>query len=431
MKAIVFDKNIPRYVVMKLLGARRAARTSTARWSVLSPVSLRDIPQKPLPTPEWVRVSPILSGICGSDLSVLSAKGSPYFSPLTSTPFVLGHEVVGNVTEMGAEVKACESAEGLQSLSVGDRVVLEPALGCRVRGIKAPCPSCAAGRSALCRNITRGDISPGIQTGYCKDTGGGWSASFVAHRNQLHHVPETISNTAAVLAEPLACVLHGVLRVRLHKDQTVFVMGCGTIGLLTVAALRAREFTGTIVAVAKHAHQKEHVRRLGADTILGGPKATRSRPRYAGWADVLDAELHYPEIGKPTVVGGADVTFDCVASSQSLDDCVRFTTAGGSMVLLGMPGVPSNIDWTPLWYKEISLYATYAYGIESQNGSVQADGSPAHTYRLALDMLETWGLRLEPLVSEPYELDDYRRAVRSAFMTGRSGNVKTVFRISE
>lgn len=430
MKAVVYDKSIPRYVAMKLLGPKRCARMATAKWGGLCPVSVGEVPEKPLPTQEWVRVIPRLAGICGSDLSVVCAQGSPYFSPLTSTPFVLGHEVVGVVGELGGDVGHREAADELSPLSVGDRVILEPALGCRARQINPMCPACRRGQGALCRNVTRGIISAGIQTGYCRDTGGAWSGGFVAHRTQLYSVPDEVGDSAAVLAEPLACALHGARRVRLQDDQTVLVVGCGSIGLLTVAALRAEGFKGRIVAVAKHGHQRRHALDLGADVLLDPPGAGRVRERYRDWADALGAEMHFPELGKPTVVGGVDVTFDCIGSSASIDDCIRFTVAGGRMVLIGMPGIPSNVDWTGIWYKELSLHAAYAYGVEHSNRSAEQNDSPKHTCQIALEILKSWGERLSKLVSEPYELTDYRRALRSALFTGDSGAVKTVFGIS-
>ena len=428
MRAIVYAKSLPRYAVMKLLGAKRSARLATR--AGFCPASLRDIPEQPLPTAEWVRVEPILSGICGSDLSVVCAKGSPYFSPLTSTPFVLGHELVGKVAELGEGVRACESDEALPALCVGDRVILEPALGCRARGIDPPCPASVRGQVALCRNVTRGDVSAGIQTGYCRDTGGGWSDSFVAHRTQLYAVPPGVSDRAAVLAEPLSCALHGVGRVSISDDQTVFVVGCGSIGLLTIAALRGTGCGGRIVAVAKHPHQRRQAVDLGADEVIDPPQGGSMKERYAPWARSLGADLYFPELGKPTVVGGADTTFDCIGSSHSIDDAVRFTAAGGNMVLVGMPGVPSNIDWTAIWYKELSLHAAYAYGVERPDGTQTTRSRPRHTCERALELLKTWGDRLERLVGEPFALSDYRDALRAALFTGRSGAVKTVFQIS-
>ncbi len=429
MKAIVFQKSIPRYVALKLLGPKWAARIATARWNTLCPVSMREIAEPRLPTREWVRVTPTLAGICGSDLSVICSKGSPYFSPLTSTPFVLGHEVVGTVAELGEGVCACEDATGRPRLSVGDRIVLEPALGCLARGMEPLCPACRRHQPALCRNVTRGDIAPGIQTGYCCDTGGAWSSSLVAHRSQLHPVPDAISDLAAVLTEPLACALHGVLRAAVRDDYTVLVVGCGSIGLMTIAALRARGSTARIVAVAKHDHQRQHAVELGADQVIDVASGRNTRNHHRVCAEALAAELHYPEIGKPTVIGGADVTLDCIGSSASIDDSIRFTNAGGKVVLIGMPGIPSNIDWTAIWYKELTLQAAYAYGPENSHGGPSEENRVAQTWDLAGDVLCSWADRLVRLTGEPFALDDYRAAFHTALFTGASRSVKTVFRI--
>ncbi|HEX5974234.1 MAG TPA: alcohol dehydrogenase catalytic domain-containing protein, partial [Rubrobacteraceae bacterium] len=95
MQALVYRKSIPRYLLMRA-GSRRIKSLETSR---LSPLQLEDTPAPGLPTPQWVRVKPLLSGICGSDLGTLSSENSPYFSPLTSPPFTMGHEVVGEIVE--------------------------------------------------------------------------------------------------------------------------------------------------------------------------------------------------------------------------------------------------------------------------------------------------------------------------------------------
>src|SRR4051794_21602882 len=139
-------------------------------------MQLREVAEPALPGPRWARVRPTLSGICGSDLASIAAEGSPFFAPLTSFPFTFGHELVGTVTEVGPDVR---------TVKPGDRVVVEPALHCGVRGVEPPCAACAAGAYGNCVNVTAGVISAGVQTGYCRDTGGGWSASLVAHEVQL------------------------------------------------------------------------------------------------------------------------------------------------------------------------------------------------------------------------------------------------------
>ena len=110
-----------------------------------------------------------------------------------SFPFVPGHEVVAD-TEDGRPRRHRAGAWVAR------------------RGASSPlCPACAAGRRRHCVNLTGGHIAPGLQTGYCKDTGGGWSLAFVAHESQLHPVPEGLPDEAAVLVEPAACAVHAAL----------------------------------------------------------------------------------------------------------------------------------------------------------------------------------------------------------------------------
>lgn len=388
------------------------------RWQSLytSPVScvhLVDMPAPQLPTPEWVKIRTRLSGICGSDLATITAKGSPYFSPFTSTPFVLGHEIVGDIVETGSAV---------ESRSIGERVVIEPALSCKVRGITPQCHQCQNLQFANCENITKGSISAGVQTGYCRDTGGGWSQYVVAHHTQLHRVPDGLSDEIAVLLEPFACALHGVLKADLsvggicNPDPSICVIGGGTIGLLTVTALRMLDYRNRILIFAKYPHQQQLARTLGADEVLS-PNASR----YAEFCRLTDAESYQPELGQQVLIGGVDVTFDCIGSSVTIDDALRFTRAGGEVILLGMPGIPKNIDWNSIWYKQLRVKGAYTYGIETHNSE------QIHTFALGMRLLQAQGNQLSPLVSSLLPLRDYKRAIHTALNTGKTATVKNVF----
>ncbi|MGF1472642.1 MAG: zinc-binding dehydrogenase [Rubrobacteraceae bacterium] len=398
MRALLYRKSVPRYLLMRF-GARRLKNLDTGR---LAPLQLEEVSEPDSPTPEWVRVKPLLSGICASDLGTLSSENSPYFSPITSPPFVLGHEVVGVVTEANA---------GFRS---GERVVLEPALGCEARGIEVLCPYCAAGRYALCLNVTNGDVSAGLQTGFCRDTGGGWSlGTLVAHPSQLHRVPDTLSNEAAVAVEPLACAVHAALKANPGPTDTALVIGAGSVGLFTVAALRQLTEVGRVICVAKYARQQREALRLGADEVVH-PKET-----YTALPGMLGTEAHEPELGKPVVMGGAEKVFECVGSPPTMEDATRLTKPGGEVALVGMPGAKSSLDLTALWYKEARLSGTYAYGVEDYRGE------RVKSFGLALRLAPEIGL--DKLVGPQFRLEDYRAAVSAARNAGREGDVKVVF----
>ena len=398
MLALRYRKSVPRYLLMRA-GAKRIKNLETSRFS---PLRLEEIPDPEPPTPEWVRVRPLLSGICGSDLGTLSSENSPYFSPITSPPFVLGHELVGVVAEDNGDLRA------------GERVVLEPALGCASRGIDPPCPYCASGRHNLCLNVAKGTLAPGIQTGFCRDTGGGWSeGTLVAHPSQLHRVPENVSDEAAVAIEPLACAVHAALKADPKEDETALVIGAGSVGLFVVAALRHLTRAGRIVCVAKHERQRKEALRLGADEVV------RPEETYTTLPATLGTQAYRPEIGKPVVMGGAEKVFECVGSAGTMEDAVRLTRPGGEATLVGMPCARSCLDLSALWFKEVNLAGAYAYGVE------ECDGERVRSFELALRIAQE--IELEALVGPRFRLREYREAIAAARASGGEGHVKVVF----
>ena len=134
-------------------------------------------------------------------------------------------------------------------------------------------------------------MAPGLQTGYCADTGGGWSLAFAAHESQIHYVPGALPDEAAVLIEPQACAVHAALQVGGGSpaggtdELTAVVIGAGTLGLCTIAALaRLRDDVTRIIAVAKYSHQKELAAHLGA-TSVAEPGDLRRAVRRATASD--------------------------------------------------------------------------------------------------------------------------------------------------
>src|SRR5919204_3769275 len=117
IQAIELFRSAPRYLAARAIGDRVPGAVSGS----LAPLRLATMPDPVPPAESWARVRPLVSGICGSDLATISGKSSFYFSPLVSTPFVLGHEVVG------------ELLDDVEELEAGRRVVLSPVLNCPAR----------------------------------------------------------------------------------------------------------------------------------------------------------------------------------------------------------------------------------------------------------------------------------------------------------
>jgi threonine dehydrogenase-like Zn-dependent dehydrogenase len=392
--ALELFRSVPRYVAARAVGERVPGLLA----GPLAPLRLVNRDEPALPGEGWARVRPRLSGICGSDLATIAGQTSFYFSPLVSMPFVPGHEVVG------------ELVDDVDGLSAGTRVVLDPVLACVARGLE-PCSSCATGQTGRCDRVTVGHVSPGLQTGYCADTGGGWSGMLVAHRSQLHAITDRVTDTRAVLVEPLACAIHAALRTHADAGANVLVIGAGTLGLLTLLALREFTPAGTITAVAKHGRQRDHASRFGATDVVE-PAAAVAALRRTSRALRLK-----PERGGEFLLGGVDVAIDCVGSRRSLDLALRTTRAGGRVVLAGLP--TSGADLTPLWFRELEITGAYTSGVEHLNGEER------HTFELAIDLAAD--APLEGLVGATYGLSRWRQALDHAFDAGRLGTFKVAF----
>ncbi|HEY8951484.1 MAG TPA: zinc-binding dehydrogenase, partial [Candidatus Dormibacteraeota bacterium] len=150
--------------------------------------------------------------------------------------------------------------------------------------------------------------------------------------------------------------------------------------------------------------------KLGADQVVA-PADVFKRVRFATGARRLDG------MNRPLLLGGADVTFDCVGRADSLNDAVRFTRGGGTVVAVGMPG-EEKVDWAPIWQRELTVMGAYAYGSEPSHKGKR-------TFELALEAAP--GLHLEKLTGPLFGLGEYRDAIAYAMSAGRLGAVKVAF----
>jgi len=372
MKALVFERKIAKFAAATVAG--RFAPGSGAKFG---PLKLKDVDAPETLGPDWVRFKPRLSGICGSDLATIDGNSSRYFEPIVSFPFVLGHEVVGDLPD-------------------GSRAVLIPVLHCAIRGIVPVCPACGAGNINLCERIAFGHLEPGLQSGFCRDTGGGWSIAMVAHRDQLFSIPTDLSDEGAVMIEPTACAVHAARKV--HCDTAV-VIGSGTLGLLTVAALRACGNVRTIIATAKYREQRSHARSLGADVVVEPAELSRAVRSHTK-SMVVGSQL----------TGGADCIVDCVGSNASLTQALQVVGPGREVLVVGMPA-HVHLDLTTLWHRETAIRGCYAY--------TQDD------FDAALTLVQQ--ASLGSLVSATYPLDRYEDAITHAANAGPRGAVKIAF----
>ena len=404
MRALVFENSLPRLIATKLL----SALSPRAFVGPLAPMQLREVAEPTPPAPDWLVLRTRLCGLCGSDYKQVFMNGA-FDNPMTSMisfPQVLGHEVVATVESVGPSVRARQ---------VGERVVLNPWLSCVTRGLPL-CAWCERGELAQCLNFTRGALPPGIHHGNSAGAPGGFAPRLPAHESQCIPVPDGVSDEAAVLADPFAVSLHAILH-HPPEGELALVYGSGTLGLLAIAILRALHPSVRVAAVARYPHQARLAEKLGAELVL--PHAP-ARAVVEGAARFAGSELHEPWRGLPMLRGGFDVVYDTVTSPGTLEIGVRVARSRARIVALGVEP-PRRFEWTPLYFKEIALCGSNAFGMETWQGRRQ------HAMEWYFEWLREGRIDAAPIITHRFALDRYRDAFLACRDQGASGAVKVLF----
>ncbi len=304
-----------------------------------------------------VQVAVQSSGICGSDLHCF--RGGD-FSPRVG--LVPGHEFGGLVSAVG---------KGVDHVREGDLVGIEPIIRC------GKCRFCAVGEYNMC--LERGLVGEAAN--------GGMSELALVPSNTVFVAPPDVDAQLVALAEPLACSVHGFEKARLISDETVLVVGAGTIGL--TAVLAAKAIGAHTLVIARYPHQQEAARRLGADEVIGDDDTGRIR-----LAEL--AKEHAIDLAVETVGGHADTIIQA-------QHAVR---RRGRVLLLGI-FTRERADIAPLRLavEEKEIIGTLMYG--APNGRAE--------YDIALEVLADHADRARSLVTHQFALDDVNDAFDTAF----------------
>jgi len=379
------------------------------------PASLAELPEPALPGPSWARIEVMTGGICGSDLHLFAHNTgpSPTLASVAAFPFVLGHETAGRVAEAGPEC----------SLPVGTRVAVDPCIPCRPRGIEPPCANCARGWASSCLNLDSRVLTSGRSLGYTWDLGGGWADAVVAHDSMLHLLPDAVTDRGASLYEPVSIACHGVLRAPPEDGEPVLVVGAGIIGLAALAALRGLLPDCPVTVLARHPHQAAAAEACGAQHVV---VAEEDNGHWDALASLSGARV----IGRKRnrmLMGGFPYVVEAVGAPQSVTEALRAVANRGTVLLLGAAGV-SEVDLTPIWYKEAALVGSIDHTIDTSSAPGLAGGPGRHSVDRALDILAA-GLLPDPVVvTHEFGLEDYREAIETAIDRKRSHAIKVVFR---
>ena len=375
-----------------------------AYYSSFAPLQVQNLPRQSLPSANWVRVRNHLAGICGTDLHMIYIDGDFRIAPAALPGHRLsypGHEVVGEVIEVGDEVR---------HLQVGDRVTLQSGPNCITSGAQSICRSCTAGNYSLCE---RANMLSGPEP-----IGGGWSEEMLVHEQQLFRISPGMNDEQAVLLEPSAVAVHAVLRRLPQPDDHVLIIGAGTIGLLTFQVIHALVPSATVSVMARYPFQIEQATRMGATHILYRQDSYQEVERTTG------AKLFTGRLNNKMLLGGYEVIYDTIGSKQTIHDSLRWARAGGTVVLVGLNLHTMRLDLTPIWYQEIDLIGTLAHGMETWPIGTYDQCS---TFSIAAEMIENELIHPEKLITHRFPLTNYRAAFSTATAKSRSRAIKVVF----
>ncbi|MFH2005883.1 MAG: zinc-binding dehydrogenase [bacterium] len=384
MRSVYFEKSIPR--VLATLGLKKITRRAVSGpWS---PIRFQDLPEPPLPGPHGIRVKNRQCGVCATDLHLISVDVDPKTHPAalpTYDRIYIGHEAVGEVTEVG---------DAVTDLEPGRRVLMQSAgLGptCLAQSIEPLCVHCQQGDYGLCSNVVAGLGTPGV--------GGGWSDGYTCHESAVWPLPDELDDDRAMLLEPLSCGVRAALRRRPERGAKVLVIGCGIIGLGTVQALRVVAPGAEVFAAARYPHQAALAERYGA-TVITDPDLLKEAARVTG------ATLCKGELGVRTLVGGFDVIYDCVGTGPTIEQSLRMTRAHGAVVVVGVHLHRVRVDLTPVFHQEVDLVGSLAHGAETW------DGERVQTFELTGRWIQEGKLSTDDLITHRFPLGDWKRAVR-------------------
>ena len=312
--------------------------------------------ERPEPGPGAALVRMRVTGVCGSDTHAVHGR-----HPFISLPYHPGHEVVGVVEAVGAQVG---------SVVAGQRVTVEPTLPC------GHCKTCTTGRANLCENL---------QFFGCGWAQGGMADFFTVPADRLHAVPDDLDDHTAALIEPLSTPVHAVRLAGDVSGRSAVVLGAGPIGLLVLAVLRAHG-----------------ARRVVVTDVL---PAKRERALSLGAHDVADAAA--PDVAdqvRAALGESADVVFDCVAVQATITQAVALASKGGTVVVVGVPAREVTVPLPVVQDHQIRIQGSATYLAED--------------YRESIRLLQTGAVRKQDIVTAVHELD---RAA-DAFADSASGD---------
>jgi (R,R)-butanediol dehydrogenase/meso-butanediol dehydrogenase/diacetyl reductase len=401
MKALQFSVSVPQFAALKVLGS---ISKRSYYHGPLATIRLVDVPEPQLPSADWVKIRTHICGFCGSDINLIMLRDSPTATPFTSFPCTLGHELCGEIVDIGSNV---------EGINAGDVVTTAPYLSCSIRGIEPVCRSCQLGRPSNCENFAEGNLSPGMLAGLCRDIGGGFAPYLVAHKDQIFKLPGEVSPKEGAMIEPVAVAIQAVIDNMPGEEDKVLVIGGGVIGNLIVQVIRAFDIGCSITVAEPSKFHAELTSKAGADHLITDGDILHNTESITG------ARAYKPMLGKVILMGGFSKIYNTVASTETLDASMRALRTGGVLSVVGI-GKDVMTDLTPLWLKLQTIKGVYCYGYTDINGKRR------HIFEIAIDYVKKRKIHIELLVTHTFAIEDYRKMIEINLNKKKHRAVKTV-----
>jgi 2-desacetyl-2-hydroxyethyl bacteriochlorophyllide A dehydrogenase len=288
-----------------------AAEKTTMRaavWTAPDSIETRNIALPEVPD-GWALVRSEMTGLCGSDFSILHGT-----HPRAEAPLVMGHEITGVV-----------EAAGDLGPAAGTRVTVEPLIHC------GECHPCSAGDTHVCRALKL----------YGIDVAGSLAEFVALPGSALIPISDTVPLPEAALAEPLAVAVHAVSRSGLAGGERVVVFGAGPIGVLTALVAR-HQGAGSVLISEPSEARRQVAEELGFDTVAPGEDPVQA-------------------IVAATAGDGADIVFDTAAHPAVAAMLPQAVRVRGTIVLVGVYKKPVELDLQAITFAENTLVGVRVY----------------------------------------------------------------------
>ena len=330
----------------------------------------------PEPGPEEMVIEVESCGICAADPKIYYGKAYFAQTAYNLAPIVAGHEFMGRIIKTGAEV------ESKMGLKVGDRAIAEQIVPC------GQCWWCKRGEYNRCDVHHIFGVS---------GPNGGWAKHMLYPKGSLvHKVPEEVSWGDAAIIEPLSCALHGVNLANIQLGETVVIMGCGPIGMFMLQGAKLKN-PANLIAIDVDQGRLELAKRLGATCTIN--------PKQEDPVEIVKS-LTQDGIG-------CDVVLEAAGSNASVKAAVNMLRRGGRLMEFSVFAEEVSFDWSIISdIKELTVIGGHLGW---------------RTYPVAIDLLAKGLITSQGIVSTPYQLSDFKKAIDDS-MTHQSDGMKTIMK---